>query len=98
MIGRGRKSAAAGRIGRGEAVGEIDHPRLGKVTFAQSLRARRVSISVRGSGEVRLTCPPGVSQRRALAFLEEKLSWIEAARERMARRRAALPPQLPPEI
>lgn len=67
------------------------------MTFAQSLRARRVSISVRGSGEVRLTCPPGVSQRRALAFLEEKLSWIESARERMARRRAALPPQLPPE-
>ena len=97
MIGRGRKSGAAGRTGRGEAVGEIDHPRLGKVTFAQSLRARRVSISVRGSGEVRLTCPPGVSQRRALAFLEEKLSWIESARERMARRRAALPPQLPPE-
>ena len=97
MIGQGRKSGSAGRAGRDGTVEEIDHPRLGKVAFAQSLRARRVSISVRGSGEVRLTCPPGVSLRRALAFLEEKLSWIEAARERMARRRAALPPQLPPE-
>ena len=71
MIGRGRKSGAAGRTGRGEAVGEIDHPRLGKVTFAQSLRARRVSISVRGSvlffaGKRRISTTPSTGIRNQL--------------------------------
>ena len=66
------------------------HPRLGEVTLSQSVRARRVSISVRATGAVRLSFPRGVSQKRALAFLDEKAEWIEAARER-------LPPQLPPE-
>lgn len=73
----------------------LRHPVLGEVLLVPSERARRVSISVRVSGEVRLTFPVGVSQRRALAFLEEKCGWIEAARERMARKRAALPPPLP---
>lgn len=70
------------------------HPRLGEVTLSQSMRARRVSISVRATGVVRLSFPRGVSQKRALAFLDEKAEWIEAARERLARKRAALPPQL----
>ena len=72
------------------------HPRLGEVTLSQTLRARRISISVRATGVVRLSYPYGVSQKRALAFLEQKAEWIEAARERLARKRAALPPQLPP--
>ena len=71
------------------------HPRLGEVTLSQSVRARRVLISVRATGAVRLSFPRGVSQKRALAFLDEKAEWIEAARERLARKRAALPPQLP---
>lgn len=74
----------------------VIHPRLGEVILARSLRARRVSISVRGSGVVRLSYPHGVSQARALAFLESKIEWVEQARERLAARRAALPPQLPP--
>ena len=72
------------------------HPRLGEVTLSQSMRARRVSISVRATGLVRLSFSRGVSQKRALAFLDEKAEWIEAARERLARKRAALPPQLSP--
>lgn len=72
------------------------HPRLGEVTLSQTLRARRVSISVRATGVVRLSFPYGVSQKRALEFLEQKAGWIEAARERLARKRAAMPPQLPP--
>ena len=79
-------------------IGAVVHPRLGEVTLSQTRRARRISISVRATGAVRLTFPCGVSQRRALAFLEEKIAWIEAARERLARKRAALPPQLPPEV
>ena len=73
------------------------HPRLGEVTLSQSVRARRVLISVRATGAVRLSFPRGVSQKRALAFLDEKAEWIEAARERLAQKRAALPPQLPSE-
>lgn len=72
------------------------HPRLGEVTLSRTLRARRISISVRATGVVRLSFPYGVSQKRALEFLEQKVGWIEAARERLARKRAAMPPQLPP--
>lgn len=72
------------------------HPRLGEVTLSRTLRARRVSISVRATGVVRLSFPYGVSQKRALEFLEQKAGWIEAARERLACKRAAMPPQLPP--
>lgn len=96
MIGWGRKSGAAGRAGRVEMTEVFDHPRLGEVTLAQSPRARRVSIRVRATGAVRLAYPFGVSRRRALAFLDEKADWILSTRERLARRRAALPPQLPP--
>ena len=70
----------------------VEHPRLGEVVLSQSRRARRISISVRGTGCVRLSFPYGVSARRAMEFLERKAGWVEAARAR----RAALPPQLPP--
>ena len=73
------------------------HPRLGEVTLSQTVRARRISISVRATGAVRLSFPCGVPQKRALDFLEQKAEWIGAARERLARKRASLPPQLPPE-
>lgn len=72
----------------------MTHPVLGEIECVQSLRARRVSIRVRPSGTVRLTYPRGVSERRALAFLEEKVAWIVKARERLAERRRALPPEL----
>lgn len=71
----------------------VEHPRLGEVVLSQSRRARRISISVRATGAVRLSFPRGVSQKRALAFLDEKAEWIEAARERLARKRAALAPR-----
>ena len=75
----------------------FDHPQLGEVVLSQSPRARRVSIRVRPSGAVRFSYPRGVSQRRALAFLDEKAGWVETARQRLASRRAALAPALPPE-
>ncbi|HIW65594.1 MAG TPA: M48 family metallopeptidase [Candidatus Alistipes intestinipullorum] len=75
----------------------VQHAVVGEVTLSPSPRARRVSISVRVSGEVRLTFPHRLSAKRALAFLDAKSDWILAARERMARRCAALPPALPPE-
>lgn len=75
----------------------IQHPVVGEIILSPSPRARRVSISVRVSGEVRLSYPARMPAKRALGFLDEKSDWILAARERMARRRAMLPPQLPPE-
>ena len=72
------------------------HPRLGEVTLSQTLRARRISISVGATGAVRLSFPYGVSQKRALAFLDQKAEWIGAARERLARKQASMPPQLSP--
>ncbi|MDE7078037.1 MAG: M48 family metallopeptidase [Alistipes sp.] len=75
----------------------LNHPRLGEVTLAQSPRARRIAIRVRPSGEVRVSFPRGVSQRWALAFLDEKAAWVECARKRLAARRVALPPALPPD-
>ena len=72
------------------------HPRLGEVTLSQTLRARRITISVRATGAVRLSFPYGVSQKRALAFLDQKAEWIGAARERLARKQASMPPQLSP--
>ena len=47
------------------------HPRLGEVTLSQTVRARRISISVRATGAVRLSFPCGVPQKRALDFLEQ---------------------------
>ena len=74
----------------------VQHPVVGEVTLSPSPRARRISINVRPSGEVRLVFPCRTAVRRALSFLDEKSGWILAARERMARKRAALPLPLPP--
>ena len=74
-----------------------DHPRLGPVTLSQTRRARRIAICVRASGAVRVSFPCGVSQRRAQAFVEEKIEWIERTRERLAARRADPVPELAPE-
>ena len=73
-----------------------DHPRLGPVTLSQTRRARRIAICVRASGAVRVSFPCGVSQRRAQAFVEEKIEWIERTRERLAARRADPVPELAP--
>ena len=71
------------------------HPVLGEITIHPSVRARRLSISVRPGGEVRLTIPRRMSRQEALHFLEEKQEWVLRARQRMAERyrpRVILPP------
>ncbi len=65
---------------------EINHNILGKITLRRSSRARRISISVLRSGEVRLTLPVRGDEALALHFLEERLPWIITARERVAKR------------
>ena len=71
------------------------HPLIGPVECAASARARRISLSVRRDGTVRLTYPRRGSLQEALDFLERKIGWIEQARKRIASR-TAVEPQLPP--
>ena len=59
-----------------------------------SSRARRITLSVRPSGEVRLTYPCGVSAERALQFFEAKRAWVERALQRLAAREAVSPRKL----
>lgn len=75
----------------------MNHPLLGEIVCVRSPRARRISISVRPSGAVRVTYPQGATERLALDFLESKVAWIVRTRERLAARLAAAPPALSPE-
>jgi predicted metal-dependent hydrolase len=59
-------------------------PILGVVTVCRTRRAVRLSLSVRPSGEVRLSYPVLVSQRRAMRFLDERIDWVVAQRQRLA--------------
>lgn len=60
----------------------LAHPTLGDVTVSHSPRAKRLSISVRSTAEVRLIIPRGVSDREALRFLDTKKAWVGQAQER----------------
>lgn len=66
----------------------VPHPTLGEITISRTRRARRITLSVRPSGEVRLSFPPYVSQRRALEFLESKREWILRVKAKYAARPA----------
>ena len=65
------------------------HPTLGDITLSQRWTTRRISISVRPSGEIRLSYPRLVPTAVALRFLEDKMAWIEASRRRVAERSMA---------
>ena len=46
-----------------------------RVAVRRNPRARRISLSI-GSGEVRLTLPPGASEAAGLAFLRSRGDWV----------------------
>jgi predicted metal-dependent hydrolase len=52
-------------------------------------------LSVRPSGAVRLSFPLWVTQKRALKFLDEKIDWVAAARQKIAGKNA---PDIPPPL
>lgn len=54
-----------------------------------------MTLTVRPSGEVRLTLPFAVGVEQALAFLDRKTTWVVRAQQRLAERQAAAPP--PPD-
>ena len=64
----------------------LQHPRLGEIVLSCTRRSRRISLSVRPSGEVRLSFPPYVPLKKAVAFLESKAEWIESSRRKFAAR------------
>lgn len=72
---------------RSKALDKIyKHPHLGDVVLRQRWTTSRISLSVRPSGEVRLSYPRLVSSAKALRFLEEKVEWILQMREKVAER------------
>lgn len=64
---------------------------VGPVLFVKSPRARRVSITVRGSRGVRVAVPMRVSFAAARRATEERLGWIRSALAAVERARAEQP-------
>ena len=62
------------------------HHRLGDVVLRQRWTTSRISLSVKPTGEVRLSYPRIVSTARALRFLEEKTEWVLQMREKISKR------------
>lgn len=69
---------------------KVIHPTIGEIIISRSRRARRISLTVRPSGMVRLTLPPSVSIKEGLRFVETKQEWARKALEKYA---AAYPPE-----
>jgi predicted metal-dependent hydrolase len=49
---------------------------IGEVRYVHNPRARNITIRIKANGEVRVTVPRNVSQRKAEAFLITKGKWI----------------------
>ena len=62
------------------------HPQLGDVLLRQQWTTSRISLTVKPSGEVRLSYPRLISTAKALRFLEEKVEWVLQMRSRAAER------------
>jgi predicted metal-dependent hydrolase len=59
-----------------------------RVNVRFSRKARRIAVRIATGGRVELVVPRGVSERRAWAFYESRLEWVQ---EHLARRMAAAP-------
>ena len=62
------------------------HPRIGDILLRQRWTTSRISLSVKPSGEVRLSYPRLVSSAKALRFLEEKVEWVLQMKGKIAER------------
>lgn len=74
---------------------DFQHPQLGIVRIVPHVRAKRLMLSVKPSGEVRLSHPPHFPQKELLKFIDQRIAWIEQARARMAARRESMPQSEP---
>ncbi len=64
----------------------LNHPELGEIILSRTRRSRRINISVRRGGRIRLSMPLWGELGVALRFVEENKERIKAAQERMAAR------------
>lgn len=55
----------------------VEIPNVGPVVIAKSMRAKRLSITVKRDQTVRLTIPRSISLRRAEEFLNSRIPWIK---------------------
>lgn len=67
------------------------------IDVVRSRRARRITLSVRADGSVRLTIPWWCSKREALRWAEEREEWVAQAQQRQQARAAAQPAPLTDE-
>lgn len=67
-------------------ISRMQHERWGEVEVVRNSRSKRISLSVRADGTVRLTMPPNAPLRQAVAFMESRAEWIERARRKVAER------------
>lgn len=71
---------------------------LGEIVVCRSTRARRIRLTVRADGRVRVAYPWRMARETALEFLEQHRAWVLATRERLAARKTGCPACTPEEI
>ncbi len=71
---------------------------LGEVVVCRSPRARRIRLTVRADGRVRVAYPWRMARETAMEFLEQHRAWVLATRERLAARKTGSPACTPEEI
>ncbi len=76
----------------------VADPELGEIVVCRSSRARRIRLTVRADGRVRVAYPWRMARETALEFLEQHRAWVLATRERLAARKAGSPACTPEEI
>ncbi len=76
----------------------VADPELGEVVVCRSTRARRIRLTVRSDGRVRVAYPWRMARETALEFLEQHRAWVLATRERLAARKTGCPACTPEEI
>ncbi|MCD4830774.1 MAG: M48 family metallopeptidase [Anaerohalosphaeraceae bacterium] len=67
---------------------------LGEVLFAKSARAKRLSITIKPCGSIRVAVPARASHKKALAFLQSNIEWVHKGlariRKQLAQHKATL--------
>ncbi len=76
----------------------VADPELGEVVVCRSTRARRIRLTVRSDGRVRVAYPWRMAREEAMEFLEQHRAWAVAARERLAALKTGCPACTPEEI
>ncbi len=61
----------------------IQYPGIGRVRYVRNRRAKNLAIRINRQGEVRVTVPGYISQKRAESFLLSKHDWIVARQDQM---------------